>query len=315
MFLEAENPATGCPNTRDSVEIFISDVQADFPLDERYCLGEYLPMDANNSLGVDNCCHKGYTWILPGLPRPRTVSDTILSDYTVGGQGLEEFTLIVEDINGCTDTLTQEATVFLLDADFAVSDETICLPAALDFTDLSTADTTIARWQWSFGDSIPNPTFTFNGSDGFDTISVQLTVTDDLGCRDTSSLVLDIYDPTTLVGISPSSAICLGEELQFTAADYTEQGSFLDFSWNFDDGQTSEEQNPQVQYTAPGNYVVSLTYTEAASGCMGTLQEPIQVLGIPNPNFTTSIDDTGENCAGQIDFFSNTDNLPSTVYG
>jgi len=55
----------------------------------------------------------------------------------------------------------------------------------------------------------------------------------------------------------------IAEELvAFFGAAYGGNGSYA-FSWDFGDGNTSEEQNPFHAYASPGNYTVILTVTDA----------------------------------------------------
>lgn len=53
------------------------------------------------------------------------------------------------------------------------------------------------------------------------------------------------------------------ETVQFTD---TSTGTVIIWNWNFGDGNTSEEQNPQHTYDLPGTYTVTLTIFNAAQG-------------------------------------------------
>lgn len=301
IYLEATNPSTGCPTHRDTVEIIISDITADFPIEDYYCKGQHILLSASESKGVDSDCFKGYTWILPGNPRPRTIDDQTI-DYTVAGSGEVPYTLIVEDTNGCKDTLTQTTRVYAIEADFEVNRDLVCLPVELAFTDLTTADTLISTWQWSFGALIPNPTHLFEGAAG-DSIRVYLTVRDTLGCSDTLSRIIPVYEPYSIMGVSPGNVICMGEPLVLTATDFTQQGSHLDFNWDFGNGQNSSAQNPEaIRYETPGTYTISLLIEEQASGCRDTIVQTIDVLQVPTANFSSSVDDLAARCAGQVAF-------------
>lgn len=131
------------------------------------------------------------------------------------------------------------------------------------FTDTSTdSDGTVDTWSWDFGDggssSQQNPIYGYL-ADG--TYSVTLTVTDDDGASDSTSQNV-IIDSTNVAPIS--SFTYTADDLQVTFADGSSDsdGSVVSWSWDFNDGNTSTEQNPVNTYAAGGSYQVSLTVTD-----------------------------------------------------
>lgn len=66
---------------------------------------------------------------------------------------------------------------------------------------------------------------------------------------------------------------------------FTDQSTSMPQSWlwNFGDGNTSTQQNPVHQYTAPGTYTVSLTVTNNMGQDFFELEEPITYEVLPEP--------------------------------
>ncbi|MFZ2898024.1 MAG: S8 family serine peptidase [Saprospiraceae bacterium] len=59
--------------------------------------------------------------------------------------------------------------------------------------------------------------------------------------------------------------------------------------WNFGDGNTSAEQNPEHSYAGPGVYTVTLS-TGSADGCLGAAQRTVVVLADPTSAFEVKTD-------------------------
>ncbi|NOX46053.1 MAG: PKD domain-containing protein [Chlorobi bacterium] len=131
------------------------------------------------------------------------------------------------------------------------------------FTDASTATIgTINDWSWDFGDgnssTLQSPMHTYAG-DG--TYPVTLTVTTDN--FDSDTYTQDVYI-TTPVAVFTYSQFC--DSLEFIDAS-TPIGEITAWSWDFGDGASSTIQNATHTYSAPGDYLVSLTVTHN-TGCI-----------------------------------------------
>lgn len=309
VYLEAVDAEGLCPVSIDSAEIFIREIKADFELPERVCDNFEYIMDASGSMGVDDDCSKGYLWDFANT-RPREVNDdSIINYFTVLGP--QEVTLIVEDINGCTDTLTKHTTSYGIDPLFTLDKDNICLPTEVSFMDQSTGDTTLVEWDWSFGGTQPNETFTFETTNppGGNLIKVQLTVADAVGCRDSLVLPITVYYPISSITYDNGLQICSGDTINFFALDYTEQGSFLNFNWDFGILGESNVQDPTVVFPDPGFFPVELVYTEDTSGCTGFDEVTVEVVDSPIADFTTNVDGEPFICYPQIINFMN-----ATIY-
>jgi gliding motility-associated-like protein len=108
--------------------------------------------------------------------------------HTYQQDGQYDVKLVVTDFRGCTDSLTKPAYIRLgrPAANFDGDPLAGCPGLQVNFRDLSLSDTSLATWQWTFGDggqgggSQPSHTYLNSGS-----FSLQLIVEDVFGCRDT----------------------------------------------------------------------------------------------------------------------------------
>lgn len=294
VILTAENPGSGCPPSQDTAIVCVRDIQASFEaLPEQVCAGAPVELNASSSQDVDADCWKGYTWFFENNGRPITTQESMI-DFAFGNSGPETVSLVVEDVNGCKDTTEQMLTVYQINSNFSLDDDLICFPSTVNFMDLSTADTTIVEWEWMFGSegnsTMQNPSFEFQGPGG-PVVTVTLTVTDAVGCPGTFSQNIDIYTPVSTISTDPFPAnICVGSTVDFSATDFTEQGSNLSWEWTLGNGDIATEQTASTTYNDSGVFVVELDYTEVATGCSGTTEQIVNVQSFPEAAFSSDVD-------------------------
>ena len=223
--------------------------------------------------------------------------------HTYTADGEYDVTLMVRDVNGCADTLTEPRYVRLSHpvADFTLDQNEVCpgSPVGVTFTDTSLPDTTINSWQWSFGDgnvsSLQNPTHSYLTPGNY---SVVLTVTNVLGCSDRDTLVtpITVIQPPTAAFSADDSADCTPFTVQFSDLSTTGDYAIADWQWSFGNGNTSTQVNPTHTYFTPGVYTVTLTTTDTR-GCSSTHSFTVEAYGRPTANF--GVDDDPFGCAGQ----------------
>ncbi|MBR9921920.1 MAG: PKD domain-containing protein [Bacteroidetes bacterium] len=160
-----------------------------------------------------------------------------------------------------------------------------CEGEPMQFNDLSTfvPTTTIAVWNWDFGDpasGVQNSSFDENPTHTFataGTYTVTLEITDIGGCHSTFVMNVDVTEPPMVDYMLPAFD-CEGTALFFQAnvsADVT------DVVWDFGDpasGQanTSDQFDAFHAFDAPGNYNVSVTAT-SVYGCSTTYTDVVVV--------------------------------------
>lgn len=288
VVLTAENPGTGCPASVDSAFVCLRQIQAAFELDTILCRGETYDLNAAMSVDVDADCWKGYNWFFENSSRPITTQDSSIQ-FVFTQSGDETVTLVVEDVNGCMDTTDLDVRVFGIDPDFSFDDNRICTNGTVpvNFTDLSTADTTLVEWMWSFGSTDQNPSHIFTDlvAPG-DSIFVTLTVTDDVGCPAMATGFLEVYRPISAILSSPSLNICAGDDVNFTGIDFTGGGSNLSFEWDFGNGDSDTGIMTSSTYNNAGAFPVTMVYTEIVSGCSGQAIVQVNVQDYPTAAFS-----------------------------
>jgi PKD repeat protein len=191
------------------------------------------------------------------------------------------FAVVVGLLSGCVqETTPNEIPV----ASFTYTPmEDIYPETMLTFTDTSTdADGTIASWAWSFGDGITsteqNPTHAYTE---VGTYTVTLVVTDNDGNESvayTADITVSPQPPTAYFTYAPMEDILVNvTTIVFTDASIPSNANITDWSWDFGDGTNSTEQNTTHMYTAIGDFIVTLTVTDA-DGLMGTKSVIITVV-------------------------------------
>ena len=211
--------------------------------------------------------------------------------------GSYTITLVITDINGCTDTTRRQITVTGPTANFTVSNVGSCNNTPIILNDLSTPAGSIKEWRWDFDDGQPpvvmtQPPFTHAFADtGIYTI--RLTVVDQDGCQHTYRLPDSILITRPKAGFTADyTAVCPDAPVQFTD---TSKGRSLSWYWEFGDGATSILQNPTHTYTGTdSNYTVKLVITDEA-GCQDSMVLNDRILvRTPKPAF--SVTDTTTIC-------------------
>ncbi len=136
-------------------------------------------------------------------------------------------------------------------------------PLTVQFTDASNGDPT--SWSWTFGDggtsAAQNPEHTYTAAG---TYTVSLTATSSAGSdTETRTGYITVDEPPVLPVAEFTGTPRSGDApltVQFTDAS---GGDPISWSWDFGDGGTSDEQNPEHTYTTAGTYTVSLDVTNA----------------------------------------------------
>jgi len=187
--------------------------------------------------------------------------------YTEPGNYMVELTVI--DGNDLTDSTEKEIIVEELEepiADFSYSPEVPVEGEVVEFTDQSTeTDGEIVKWSWSFGEGSTseekNPSHTYAETGSY---TVELTVIDDNDLSDSTEVeitVEELEEPIADFCYSPEKPV-EGEVVGFIDQSTETDGEIVDWSWYFDDGTTSEEQNPSHAYQEEGTYTVELIVTD-----------------------------------------------------
>jgi PKD repeat protein/PhoPQ-activated pathogenicity-related protein len=136
----------------------------------------------------------------------------------------------------------------------------------VQFTDLSEPGSSdITDWLWTFGDGSTsteqNPRHAY-AQTGVYPVSLTVTTADGEDTKLVAQFinVQPTVDPVADFTADPAPAE-VGETIQFTDASDPGSSSITAWSWDFGDGETSDEQNPTHEYELAGMYTVTLTVT------------------------------------------------------
>jgi len=174
-------------------------------------------------------------------------------------------TLTVRSDNGCVNTYTRKVAVSEATSSFtapAVS----CVGVPVSFTNTSSPAPVSSRWIFSDGTTTTemNPTKTFSTPGTY-----TITLNNDFGsCQGSTSKTIQIVPRPTVDFSADNTKSCQAFTANFTA----NVAGAIGYEWDFGDGTTSTQQNPQHTFTTERKYTVSLTIT-TASGCKITVSK------------------------------------------
>jgi|GEM_PF-1800736 len=199
-------------------------------------------------------------------------------EYVFETAGVYEVALTVTDEEGLIDSttltitveegmVTNEAPVAIARAD-VISGEA---PLSVSFVGSnSTDDVGIVSYAWDFVDggtsTEADPEYVFEAASVFE---VTLTVTDEEGLSDTTTLTITVEegpDTNEAPMAIASSDIDTGEApltVLFVGSASIDDDSVVAYAWDFGDGGTSTEADPEYIFNTAGEYEVILTVEDA----------------------------------------------------
>jgi gliding motility-associated-like protein len=189
-------------------------------------------------------------------------------------------------------------------ADFSPSIVKGCVPLQVTFTSNSQAGNgSISGYYWDFGDGT-----TQQGNTGSQThiynlnqlSAVSLTVFNSFGCHATIKKkdLIETLPAVTAAFSSDKTMLCKETDaVQFTNAS-TGPG-VLDYSWDFGDGNTSNQKDPGYAFNKKGTYTVKLT-VNSSEGCTVSKTQT-DYLNVAN--YSSGILMPARVCAGNTDTF------------
>ncbi len=215
---------------------------------------------------------------------------TYLWDFGDGNSSNEEnpvhtyqaegtFTVILTVTNACgTHLHTEEVTVVLPpEAGFSADHTTGCAPLTVQFSDQSSPSVT--AWTWTFEGGTPfisndqNPVVTYDTPGEY---KVTLVVTNPIGMGE---LEIDDYIQVLANPVAGFDSENQNGTVQFTnTSQYGES-----YVWTFGDGGSSTQENPVHVYTEEGDFVVTLTVTNACG--VNIVTQVVSVIFAPQAGF------------------------------
>lgn len=189
-------------------------------------------------------------------------------EHTYTSSGNYTVELKVSNSFGCSDSFSSEIEVLSNTVDWTLP-LLICQNTEASFEN---NNTNAESWSWDFGDG--STSLTQNAKHTFASEgprNVKLTVTNSLGCTNTLMQEVQV-NPNRVEWTLPAEPICTFTGLNF--ADNSPSGT--DWTWEFGDGGSSTQQNPNHIYSQPGVFQVKLTVTNTF-GCTSTAMENFSI--------------------------------------
>jgi len=201
-------------------------------------------------------------------------------EHTYSDTGTYYVTLIAYPGFVCADTFIATISIYntlTADYDYVAG----CSGTPVEFTDesVTTEAGDIISWEWDFGDGSTSdeadPSYEYADGGIF---TVELTVTTDKGCVSTISYEVDVNaGPDVDFTVDD---VCQNEPASFDNTTTITTGTITGYLWNFGDGETSTEEDPEHFYDAPGTFDVTLI-AYSANGCSDTITYSVDIGELP----------------------------------
>ena len=288
----------GCKDSSQTSVTFSTKPTVDFTINSStQCGTNNLFAFTNQSVGANS-----YFWNF-GDGITSTVTNPSKS-YT--NNGTYTVWLKATNANGCSDSISKVVTVNNGPiASFTLPSITNCVSnTTINFTNTSN---NANSYIWYFGDgsssTLTNPTKTYTTYGNF---IVKLVAFNTNGCKDSISISINLSAaPTSNFSVNNTNQ-CVNNAFVFSNLSTT--NSF--YLWDFGDGTSSTVTNPTKIYSTAGNYIVSLTVTNAG-GCSASITKTITVNATPFASFTFP---GNSNCAGSTTISFTNNSLNATNY-
>lgn len=221
---------------------------------------------------------------------PSGQSSATNPNRTFNNSGSFDVSLTTTNSFGCTSTLTQPGYINVgqNEAQFTSDVTGFCAPLPVNFSNQSVTSSPVTSFLWNFGDGSTstqaNPSHTYTNVGVYNvTLSIQTAE----GCSNTFSApaYISVSNPPTPNFSVNATEQCSGSYFQFTDMSINANTWF----WDFGNGETSTDQNPQQAFNTPFPITVSLTVTN--NGCPATLTQPDLLTVLPpyvNLSYTQS---------------------------
>lgn len=226
-----------------------------------------------------------------------TIGPVTTHIYATAGSYLTSLKILT--VGGCTDEKFKIVVVRNdVKAGLTVKDSA-CMYEVVNMYDNSVSAGLIVSTSWNFGDGTPE-IFTTNASHAY-TQSGRYIITHKAiglgGCENRA------YD-TIFISPAPKADFTSANTCANQGGSFTDKslGSPVKWDWKFDDGDTSQTQNPSHIYAKAGSYNVQLLI-KTALGCKDSVTKKVIVYGNPVASFASN-----KACWGDTTNFINTSN-------
>ena len=265
----------GClDSTQNAVKVYsFPNVEFDF---NHICSGDTVFFENQTTIPSGNV---SYQWDFDD----GTTSHKENPSHIYPEHGSYQVQLTTTTDQGVTDSITHTVEVYPhAKPDFAFRN--ICENRTAKFSNESDLADGAMSFFWDFGDGQtsgalnPEHRYTSHG-----TYPVMLSTETDHNCKDT--IVKEItVNPKPTARFHVDNVPCQTPS-KFRDSSAIARGNIEEWIWDFGDGNTSDKQNPDYRYNAPGTYSANLTVV-SDSGCSHSTAKDIRIYALPNAKFS-----------------------------
>lgn len=270
--LNLTESADGCSNTSPAVNVTVADgsmAVPEFYAIDATCQGSGIVLEATSIEGAT------YLWTGPNGFSKSTQAST----YTIPNATMEmvgNYQLQVK-LGPCqSQVLTQYAEVLQQPQPVInqPASNSVCAnqPVSLSLS------ATFAAYQWN-KDGEPIEGATAATYDAQDNGAYSVTVTNALGCTNTSAAISLSKGNTPEASFENPGTICVNQAVSFINTTTATINQELVYRWDFGDGSTSTQESPSHTYTiAGGSYTVSLRVRYSNANCEDVITQVVNVI-------------------------------------
>ncbi|MFT4525824.1 MAG: PKD repeat protein [Bacteroidia bacterium] len=281
----------------DHVEI-LDNVDVDFtPSATGICLGEEI-------IFQDNSIPAPIFWQWNFGDGTASTSQNPTHEYTSAGTYSVSLTAFYQ--GSCNDIVVYSNLITVAESPVVAftpdGTESCQLPFDVSFTNTSTGSGALT-YHWQFGDgqtsSLENPTHTYTSAGIYD---VSLTVENDIGCQ-TQLVQDDLINLTATTADFLPDVFGFCQPLEVNFSDLSSSATnIVSWEWDFGDGSSSTDQNPNYTYQDTGIFDVTLI-VENVLGCSDTLVRPSYIFVATPPLADFDVSATSFCNGAEITFF------------
>jgi gliding motility-associated-like protein len=208
--------------------------------------------------------------------------------YPISDDVTYDVKLVATTLGGCKDSITQSIQVFgkpVPNFSYSYSSGSPCMGADVLFTDASTTNNGIIETRyWDFGDGITsdetNPIHSYASAGSY---IVTLLVENTGGCDSISQQTVNIFAQPNID--FSFTEVCNGSTTTFNDSDHINMGATTNWAYDFDDGSTSNQSNPNHTYADAGDFHVSFSIIDT-NGCTNSIMHTVPVYEMPIADFS-----------------------------
>lgn len=192
----------------------------------------------------------------------------------------------VEDIQGCVNRTVRTLNIYHPPAaSFIIPPDLICTNNEFTFTNNTTDnfDGNLA-YEWLVNGALESTARNFKYTFSTEGDQQVKLITSIPGCSSEMTQLISNVQTGPIVDFDYTGK-CEDGEILFTNQS---SGSINAFDWDFENSNTSTEENPAVIFSDYGDYNVSLS-AFAPNGCVSTIKKPVTIYSVPQTNFTIDL--------------------------